>query len=64
MARQVPCARATRGLGKPSLDARSGGLIRVILGKRQGASLEELFLAARCGLARGTARLGSPGLSG
>jgi hypothetical protein len=24
----VPCARATRGLRRPSLDARSGGLIQ------------------------------------
>ena len=28
----IPCARATRGLRRPSLDARSGGLIRAILG--------------------------------
>jgi hypothetical protein len=28
----ISCARATRGLRRPSLDARSGGLIRVIPG--------------------------------
>ena len=33
MARRVPCARATRGLRKPSLDARSWGLILAILEK-------------------------------
>src|ERR1041384_6135461 len=29
---RLPCARATRGIKRPSLDARSGGLIRAILG--------------------------------
>ena len=35
------CARATRGRGLPSLDARSGGLIQAILGKCQRAGLSD-----------------------
>ncbi len=34
------CARATRGRGLPSLDARNGGLIRAILEQRTRARLE------------------------
>lgn len=41
MAWRVPCARATRGLRRPSLDARNWGLIQVIREKRIHASLEE-----------------------
>ena len=49
MAWRVPCARATRGLRRPSLDARSWGLIQAIRGKGIRARLEEhlwVFAAA------------------
>ena len=42
--------------------ARSGGLIRAIRGKGKQASLEELYLVARCGLAWVKARPGAKSL--
>jgi len=52
MALRVPCARATRGLRRPSLDARSWGLIQVIRGKRIHTSLEEHLWVVAAALPR------------
>jgi len=52
MAWRVHCARAARGLRRPSLDARSWGLIQVIREKRIHASLQE-HLCVFAGLYRG-----------
>jgi hypothetical protein len=46
------CARATRGLRRPLLDARSGGLIRAILEQRTRASLEGSSVALATPLSR------------
>ena len=52
-----PCARATRALGRASLDARSGGLIQAILEKHKRASLEDPSLIAPPAALLGTRRV-------
>ena len=52
MAWHVPCARATPGLRRPSLDERSWGRIQVIRGKRIHASLEEHLWVVAAALPR------------
>ena len=63
MTRWVPCARATRRLRKPSLDARSGGLIRAIQGNVNNQDWQDHLSSLGCGLAWDEARLWAKRLS-
>jgi len=56
------CARATRGRGLPSLDARSGRSAPIP--RERTSKLGRTMLVTRYGLACETARLGALGLGG
>ena len=58
------CARATRGLGRPSLDARNGRSVSPHPLRENEQAWKDQFLVARCGLAWDKACLGAPGLGG
>ncbi len=59
-----PLRASNEGLRRPLVDASSGGLTGPSEGIVNKQDWKSHHWIARCGLARGTARFGAPGLGG